>query len=157
MRGEGRTDEAIEHLREALAVARELGNTRYEATVLQYLGIAYLETGDPGRSETCLAESLTISRRYADDFAEALTLLCLARVHVRRDTAQAGVEAEAALAIGREHRMTYHGADSLSVLGEIALASGRTAEAVGHLEESVAIWRARGWLSYLAAALARLG
>ncbi len=53
--------------------------------------------------------------------------------------------------------MSHHVADALGLLGEIELAAGRRAEAVGHLRESVAVWRTRGWLSFLAAALMTLG
>ena len=48
-------------------------------------------------------------------------------------------------------------ADALTLLGELSLAAGRPAEAVTRLEEAVAVWRTRDWLSYLAAALVLLG
>jgi tetratricopeptide (TPR) repeat protein len=147
----------LEHLDLALDAARRLGNPRYEATVLQFFGIAHCELGDLELAERRLEESLAISRRWHDDYPEALTLLALARTHVRRGDPRARAEAEAALAIGREHGMSHHVAESLAVLGELELALGRPAEAVARLEESVAIWRTRGWVSFQAATLTALG
>jgi tetratricopeptide (TPR) repeat protein len=113
--------------------------------------------GDLDASEQRLNESLAISRRYLDDYTETLTLIALARLHLQQRDRRALVEAENALAISRKHRMDHHIAESLAVLGEIHLAQGSPTEAVRTLEESVAIWRSRGWLSYEAAALAALG
>jgi len=53
--------------------------------------------------------------------------------------------------------MTHHEAEALGVLGEIDLADGRRADAIDRLERSVALWRTRGWVSYLAATLRLLG
>lgn len=150
-------DAALAHLGEALAAARELGNARYEATVLQFLGIGHREFGDLQESERLLGESLAISRRYGDTFTEVLTLLALARLYHRQGDPRARPTAVSALADAREYQMSHHIADALGLLGELELAEGRAAEAVGYLEESVAVWRTRGWLSYQAAALTSLG
>jgi DNA-binding SARP family transcriptional activator/tetratricopeptide (TPR) repeat protein len=156
-REQARLDVGLAHLARGLAAARELGNPRYEATVLQFLGIGHLESGDLDASERRLNESLAISRRYRDRYPEALTLLTLARLHLHRGDPRARAEADAALAIGREHNLGHHVAQALAVRGEIELADGRPAEAVRLLEESVAIWRTRGWLSFQADALTALG
>ncbi len=148
---------AVDHLHEALAAARELGNDRYEATVLQFLGIAYRECGDLDLGEKLLGESLAVSRRYRDRYPEVLSLIALARLYLRRGDPRARATAETALALAREYRMAHHVADALGALGEIELAAGRSAEAVEYLRESVAVWRTRGWLSFLAAALTTLG
>jgi len=148
---------AIDHLHEALTAARELGNDRYEATVLQFLGIAHRECGNLDLGEKLLGESLDISRRYRDRYPEVLSLIALARLYLRRGDPRALATAEGALALAREYRMPHHVADALGALGEIELAAGRRAEAVDHLRESVAVWRTRGWLSFLAAALTALG
>lgn len=157
VREQGRPDRSVGHLARALDAARRLGNDRYEATILQFLGIVRLETGDLDAAERRYGESLAISHRYGDDFTETLTLLGLARVHAARGDPRAVIEAEAALALGREHDMTHHVAEALAVVGELELAAGRPAAAVTRLEEAVALWRVRGWLSYLAAALTAFG
>ena len=149
--------DALAHLHAALDDTRELGNPRYEATVLQFLGIAHRELGDLDDSARLLEESLTISRRYDDDYTAVLTLLAIARLHLRRGDAQAGPTADAALAVARKYRMSHHIAEALGLLGEIAMAAGDRVAAVARFTESVTMWRTRGWLSYQAAALAMLG
>jgi DNA-binding SARP family transcriptional activator len=147
----------IAQLDDALAVTRALGNPRYEATVLQFLGMAHCETGDFDTSQRMLDASLSISRRYRDNYTEVLTMLALARLQLRLGDPLARAAAETSLALGRHYNMGHHVADSLGVLGEIELAEGHHAEAVGYLRESVDMWRTRGWLSFLAAALSSLG
>jgi tetratricopeptide (TPR) repeat protein len=153
----GRLQPAVEHLFHALSRARELGNPRWEATALQFLGIGHSEAGQFDASERFLAESLAISRRHGDAYTEALTMIALARLHLRRGDPDARPAAEAALEVAREYRMTHHTADALSILGEIELHRGRAAEAAGYLSDSVALWRTRGWLRFLAGTLILLG
>jgi DNA-binding SARP family transcriptional activator len=148
---------AFAHLTRALERIRALGNPRYEAAVLQFMGIGYVRAGDLDSAERVLDESLAISRRLSDSYTEVLTQLELARLYLRRGDPRARTAAETSLALGREYNMSHHVADSLGVLGEIELAAGRPDKAAKHLEESVALWRTRGWLSFLANALAELG
>jgi hypothetical protein len=84
-------------------------------------------------------------------------MVALARLYLRQGDPRAREAAEASLALGREFNMSHHVADALGALGEIELAAGRPAQAVSYLEQSVAIWRTRGWLSFLALALQVLG
>jgi DNA-binding SARP family transcriptional activator/tetratricopeptide (TPR) repeat protein len=148
---------AVDHLYRALACARELGNARYEATVLQFLGIGHCEAGLFDLSRRYLEESLEISGRLHDSYTGALTMISIARVQMRCDDPQAGLTATTALATAREYRMTHHVADALSILGEIELRAGRASQAAAYLHESVALWRTRGWLRFQAGALALLG
>ncbi|WP_441223908.1 BTAD domain-containing putative transcriptional regulator [Phytohabitans sp. LJ34] len=148
---------AIGHLDAALAAARALGNPRYETAVLQFLGIAYREAGELETSSRMFDESLAISRRYRDVYTEVLTMVALSRLYLRQGDPRAREAAESSLALGREFNMSHHVADALGALGEIELAAGRPEQAVSYLEQSVAIWRTRGWLSFLAAALHTLG
>ena len=152
-----RLAEAVMHLTRALNHARELGNPRYVAAVLQFLGIAYLEGGDLETSHRVLMESLAISRKYRDHYTETLSMTVLARLHFSRGDANARATAEAALALGRQHAMTHHTADALTLLGDLELAAGQPLRAVAHLTEAVELWRTRGWASYLAPALESLG
>ncbi|MFG1921942.1 BTAD domain-containing putative transcriptional regulator [Cryptosporangium sp. NPDC048952] len=148
---------ALEHLNLALERARTLGNPRGEATVLQFFGIGFGRAGLLDEAEGYLIESLEISRRHRDLYAETLTMICLARVRMQRGDADASAAAQEALATAREYNMPHHVADALGILGEIALGAGRPEEAVGYLRESVALWRTRGWLRFLAGALVLLG
>ncbi|MET7396571.1 tetratricopeptide repeat protein [Dactylosporangium sp. NPDC005572] len=150
-------DAAVGHADAALSHARALGNARAEATVLQYLGIGHRELGNLELSQRMLGESLAISRRYRDNYTETLTLVALARVYQLRGDPLARETAELASSLSREYNMTHHLADSLGLLGELELAAGRPRHAIEHLQQSVALWRTRGWHSYQASALSSLG
>jgi tetratricopeptide (TPR) repeat protein len=150
-------DAALKHANNALNKARALGNARCEATALQFAGIGHREAGNFDTSRRMLDESLAISRKYQDAYTEGLTLLALARLHVQRGDPDARKVAETALSLSREYNMSHHLAEALEILGGIELASGNPARAIPHLEESVALWRTRGWHSFQASALTSLG
>ncbi|MEV6349529.1 BTAD domain-containing putative transcriptional regulator [Actinoplanes sp. NPDC051851] len=147
--------EAEHHLGVALELARKLGNQRYVATTLQFIGVLNTRAGRRDPAITALNESLQILRRYQDRYAEVLTLLTLARAYLPAEPARGF--ASRALTIAREYNLPHHTADALGVLGEIELAEGNHAGAVGHLESSVRLWRERGWPAFLADALRKLG
>ncbi|WP_433223894.1 AfsR/SARP family transcriptional regulator [Dactylosporangium sp. CS-047395] len=157
LREQGRSTGILEHLFAGLDDARALGNPRYEAAVLQFLGIGHGEAGRLDEALAFLEESRVISQRYRDHYALALTMLALARVYSKQADPRARAAAEATLALGREYTMSHHVADALGVLGELDLAEGRPAAALDRLRESVRLWRTRGWSSFLAAALRTLG
>ncbi|WP_406069013.1 ATP-binding protein [Micromonospora sp. NBC_01638] len=154
---QARFDDAAAGLAVALDEARALGNPRWVATVLQFSGITHRELANFERSHGMLRESLSISRHYDDTYTEVLTLLALARLDLQRGDPAARTTAETSVALSREYHMSHHLAQALDVLGEIELADGSPARAIGHLEESVAIWRTRGWHSMQATALTNLG
>lgn len=154
---QARSAEAVRNAAAALEHARVLGNPRCEATALQFLGIGHQQLGDLETSERMLSASLAISQRYRDHYTEALTVLGLARVYLARGDPRARSTAETALSLSREYSMGHHHAEALEILGEIELAGGEPRRAIGYLEESVALWRTRGWHSYQAVALTSLG
>ncbi|MEV7026897.1 BTAD domain-containing putative transcriptional regulator, partial [Kitasatospora sp. NPDC093558] len=155
----GETDLArtIEHLTEALRLARMIGNVRFEATAIQFLGAAHGRAGDIAHGRNLLTSSLAMARSLGDSYAEAFSLLYLATLHAATGDDRAREAAEAALAIARRFELGHHLAQALGILGELDLAEGRHDAAVAHLEESVLFWRARGWRSFLAGALCALG
>jgi tetratricopeptide (TPR) repeat protein len=148
---------AAEQARLALDKARLLGNPRVEATALQFLGIAHRDLCEYTSGERMLRDSVAISRRHRDQYTQTLSVLALARLYLSCDDPRMRPTAESALALSREYCMGHHIAESLTVLGEIELASGCHRRAIAYLEESVAIWRTRGWYSFHAAALVSLG
>jgi hypothetical protein len=92
-----------------------------------------------------------------DRYAEAFSLLYLAKLYAGLGDSRARPTAEAVLSVSRRYGMRHHLADSLKVLGDLDLAAGRFASATLRLEESVLVWRSRGWSSFLAATLRSLG
>ncbi|MFI0424924.1 BTAD domain-containing putative transcriptional regulator [Spongiactinospora sp. 9N601] len=147
--GETRTEQATPHLRQALALAKEIGNRRFEATALQFLGISHTVAGEFEEAHECLMGSLEICNASPDPSSETLTLVVLAGLYARTGDERARRTAETAESMSRQYNLSHHLADSLAVLGGLDLAEGRAASAVRRLEESVGLWRVRGWSSYL--------
>jgi tetratricopeptide (TPR) repeat protein/Mrp family chromosome partitioning ATPase len=152
-----RIEEAIGHLSQALELAQRLGNPRFEATAMQFLGAAHCQAGRIDSGHDLLVESLIRCHERGDRYAEAFSLLYLAKLYAASKDPRARPTAEAVLSISRRYEMHHHLADSLKVLGDLDLAAGRFASASILLEESVATWRSRGWTSFLADALRSLG
>jgi tetratricopeptide (TPR) repeat protein len=155
--GAARVDEAIEHLTHALALARELGNPRFEATAMQFLGAAHCLAGRIDTGHDMLLESLRMCHERGDRYAEAFSLLYLSKLYAALGDPRARPTAEAVLSVSRRFDMRHHLADSLKVLGDLDIAAGRYAAATLRLEESVEVWRNRGWSSFLAETLRSLG
>ncbi|MER6303610.1 BTAD domain-containing putative transcriptional regulator [Kitasatospora sp. NPDC001539] len=154
--GETDLDRAIEHLTETLRLARSIGNTRFEATAIQFLGAAHGRAGRVELGCELLSRSLAMARSFQDRYVEAFSLLYLATLYAATGDDRARPTAEAALVIARRLDLGHHLAQALGILGELDLAAGEHAAAVAHLEESVLVWRARGWRSFLAGALRTL-
>ncbi|GAB3497100.1 AfsR/SARP family transcriptional regulator [Nocardiopsis coralliicola] len=148
-----RIEDAIGHLTEALELARLIGNSRFEATAMQFLGAAQCLSGRIDTGRTNLLRSLDMARSLGDRYAEVFSLLYLTRLYTAVGDEAALATARTAAELSRRHGMDHHLADSLTLIGEIHLAEGRSGPAVATLEESVALWRTRGWPSFLADAL----
>jgi tetratricopeptide (TPR) repeat protein len=143
---------AIRHLSQALEIARALGNTRFEAASTQFLGAAYCRIGEGARGEELLTRALMMARAFDDRYTETFSLLYLAKYYAAIGDPRARPTAQTAEAISRRNTMSHHLADALLVLGRLELAAGDPASAVAYLEESVELWRRRGWGSFLAEA-----
>ncbi|GAA1769128.1 AfsR/SARP family transcriptional regulator [Streptomonospora arabica] len=154
--GMGRPVQAVEYLQRALELARLLGNSRFEATALQFLGAAQCEAGDLEQGRANLEASLAMTRALSDRYAEAFSLLYLTRLHLAIGDPQALATATEAADLSRRYGINHHLADALGLLGRALLEAGRADEAVQALEESVAVWRTRGWLAFLAESLRSL-
>ncbi|MFJ3218277.1 ATP-binding protein [Kitasatospora sp. NPDC086801] len=155
--GESDLGRTIEHLTETLRLARLIGNTRFEATAIQFLGAAHGRAGEVERGCELLTRSLAMARSLDDRYVEAFSLLYLATLYSATGDDRARPTAEAALVIARRFDMGHHLAQALGILGELDLTAGHHSSAVSYLEESVLVWRARGWRSFLTGALRALG
>ena len=77
----GRYREAQVHLAESLAIAREIGDTRMIARVLQPLGMASLGQGDVAAARGYLQEALALARKLGDKRELAGAINALAQLH----------------------------------------------------------------------------
>ncbi|MDN3352113.1 BTAD domain-containing putative transcriptional regulator [Actinomadura sp. DC4] len=155
--GEPRAEAAIEHLGRALELARELDNPRFAATAIQFLGAAHCAAGRLDSGHDLLVESLIMCHELGDRYAEAFSLLYLAKLYAVLGDPRSRPAAEVVVSVSRRYGMGHHLADALGVLGGLDLAAGRFASAVLQLEESVLVWRSRGWTAFLAESLRGLG
>ncbi|GAB3438083.1 hypothetical protein GCM10027570_00950 [Streptomonospora sediminis] len=154
--GMDRPDQAVSHLTRALELARLLGNSRFEATAMQFLGAAQCQAGDVDEGRANLDRSLAMTRALGDRYAEAFSLLYLVRLYLATGDPRALPTAAETAELSRSHNMNHHLADALGLMGQALLQTGRIEEAVPALEESVQVWRTRGWPAFLADGLRTL-
>ncbi|GLY85093.1 AfsR/SARP family transcriptional regulator [Actinoallomurus iriomotensis] len=155
--GEDNPHGALECLERALVVAKELGNPRFVATIVQFLGAAQALCGDVAGGKKLLDESIAMARTLDDRYLETFSLLYLAKLFVATGDERARPTLELTLAYSSGGNFRHHLADALGVLGELSLSEGDLRAAVAYLERSVRVWRTRGWIPYLARALRALG
>ncbi|WP_285697718.1 BTAD domain-containing putative transcriptional regulator [Actinomadura sp. NBRC 104412] len=155
--GERQIEPAVDHLERCLHLARLQGNPRFEATAMQFLGAAHCMAGRIESGHDLLVRSLRICHSYRDHYAAAFSLLYLGKLYTALGDQRARPTIETVVSISTRHHMDHHAADALKVLGELDLASGDYATATEHLQESVRLWRTRGWREFLADALRTLG
>jgi DNA-binding SARP family transcriptional activator/tetratricopeptide (TPR) repeat protein len=155
--GEENVDLAVSCLERALPFARTLGNPRFLATILQFLGAGHALSGRVDSGRDLLNTSLAMARELDDRYLETFSLIYLAKLFAALGDEQALPTAELALAYSEAGNFQHHLADSLAVLGELHLAAGDQRRAIALLERSVRTWRRRGWLPFLAGTLRTLG
>ncbi|MBO2447214.1 AfsR family transcriptional regulator [Actinomadura barringtoniae] len=155
--GEENVDRALPCLERALPLARTLGNPRFVATVLQFLGAGHALSGHVDTGRDLLNTSIAMARELDDRYLETFSLIYLAKLLAALGDGQAMPTAELALAYSEAGNFQHHLAESLAVLGELHLAAGDHVRAIALLERSVRTWRTRGWLPFLAKTLRTLG
>ncbi|TDD73819.1 AfsR family transcriptional regulator, partial [Actinomadura darangshiensis] len=155
--GEEAPHQALPCLERALEIAELLGNPRFRATIVQFLGAAHALTGDLVTGQRMLNESITIARDLDDRYLETFSLIYLAKLFAAIGDDRARATAELALAYSHAGNFGHHRAEALAILGELNLTAGDTPAAITCLELSVEVWRSRGWLPFLARTLHRLG
>ena len=77
----GRYGEAQEYLEESLSIAREIGDTRMVAMVLQPLGMASVAQGDSSAARRYLEEALSLAQELGEKRQVAAALNALAQLH----------------------------------------------------------------------------
>jgi tetratricopeptide (TPR) repeat protein len=141
----------------ALASARQIGDRRGEAMVLNNLGIGYARrlTGD---AIGCFQQAMDIRREIGDRPGEAQTAANLADTYLRTDRVGEALDLlNRALDIHRQEGHQYGEGVALNNLGEVFLAKGRADEAVATLDQARDIFARIGELRGEGYALTNLG
>ncbi|WP_073486823.1 ATP-binding protein [Streptoalloteichus hindustanus] len=154
----GRHEEAVEHLRQALALAERQNDRTHQALVHRMLARAWMLRGDDRRALGHASQALDLYRGLDLPVfeAEALNAVgwCAARLD-DHDTARA--HCEAALALHQRHHHVEGEAGTLDSLGYIAHRTGNHREAVRRYRQALALFRALGHSYQSADTLDHLG
>jgi CHAT domain-containing protein/tetratricopeptide (TPR) repeat protein len=137
-----RYDEAIECLKQEIAIYGDLGNLEYQRYPLHNLGDAYMRLGRYDEALKYAEQALSLHREAKDRFAEAATMGTLGEVYSllgRYDLAVVTNEQE--LQSRREAKDRHGEAHSLNNLGQTWRLMGRPEKAIEYFEQSLAIYR----------------
>ena len=156
--GRGDLARACEHLEEALALYRRLGDEAGVAAVLVELGQTARAQGDNERAAALSEESLELGRRLNMLNVVAIALNTLGHLERHRgNTEDATGRYEESLALFREIEHRWGSAYTLANLAVAALELGDLDRALALAEESLTIYRELGDRSGMALALISLG
>lgn len=149
---------ADEYLVHALTVQNRLGNDAGRAEVLNAMGIAWQDLGEPDRALENLEEAAEIRRRLGDRRGLAATLRNLGRVHlVRGDHARAEAAQGEAMALLQELDDPVGMAELYDDMGLLAEERGRFPEALDHYRRALQIRRPLGQPVPLSTSLRNVG
>jgi predicted ATPase/class 3 adenylate cyclase len=148
---EGKPEAGLAHGRQAVALARELGDIELQAESLHWLGNAASGSGNLAHASDCYQESAELSRGLGHTSFLIVTLTNLASIRLDADdvaAARAGLEESLALAreIGNPQRLSH----GLLVLTQVETREGRFDEARQALSESLTLARELGLANFLA-------
>ena len=153
-----------EHLREAEALARMLGDQHRLARIATFISAQYLVTGEYDNAIRFGQEALTIARTLGDRSIEVVSTMFLGQTHAPRgDFSDATTFLERNAALEGDLRYERFGAPGIqSAVSEAWLADvlsqlGRFDEAIGHGEAAVRVAEAADHPWTLFQALSRLG
>ncbi|GAB2974754.1 BTAD domain-containing putative transcriptional regulator [Saccharothrix stipae] len=153
-----RHDEAIRHLHQALALAKQHHDTTQEAHTHHELVQAWEQRGDDRMALEHTRSALNLYRVLNNPVWEASTLNLLGWFTARLDDYETAREhCQAALALHRRHRNPDGEADTLDSLGYIEHHTGNHRQAVHHYHQALDLDRALGHTYQTANTLDSLG
>jgi predicted ATPase/class 3 adenylate cyclase len=136
----GRYREAIADLEESLAIAREIGDSKRIAAVLQPLALASLGLGDAAAARGHAEEALVLARQGGEKRSIAAALINLAQVcRVQGEADAAEPLYESALELARELGDSESIAIDLLNLAMVAIDRGMSARAAAMVDEALTI------------------
>jgi tetratricopeptide (TPR) repeat protein len=141
----GRTDTAIEHLRQALELFRQTADVTGQARVHNNLGMAAEQSGDFPDASDNYRQALVLHRQMGNRAGEAGALRNLGMIEGRSGRYEAATEAfTQVLPLVREIGHRNGEAGTLNGLGEVEMRSGRYGPAAEHLQQGLALFRELG-------------
>jgi tetratricopeptide (TPR) repeat protein len=154
----GQTQTAIEHYQRTLAITREIGDRRGEATALGNLGNCFADLGQTQTGIEHYEQALAIDRESGDRQGEAIHLGNLGLCYADLGQTQTAMEHDQqALAIAREVGYRKGEAADLGNLGLCYAALGQTEIAIEHHQQALAAAREIGYRQGEATHLGNLG
>ena len=136
----GKDREARSYLSESLSIARETGNVKWAAAVLQPLGMAYLAGGDLIAARTHLDEAVAMARQLGNKRELATSLNELAMLHRSEgNLAEAEPLYRTALSLAREQGDQANIAIFLLNLAMVSIARSSIQRTPGMLREVLSI------------------
>jgi tetratricopeptide (TPR) repeat protein len=149
---------AREYFRQALAIAREIGDRRNEGTSLGNVGNTYITLGENEKASHCYEEALEIAREIKDRRGEGDNLSNLGNIYLSLgDTHKAKELYERALEIAREIDDREGEGIRLGNLGIIFIDMGDIDKAINFFEQAMKIAGKSGNLQSVATQLGNLG
>jgi DNA-binding SARP family transcriptional activator len=153
----GRVAEALAPMERALDIQRRRGRSHLVAICLHNYGEVLLADDQFSAAETALTESIELAEELGDHLAVAYSECALAGVDMRRgEWSDAMRRLESA---GQVHEAAGDPNGLAAVycgFGDLALATGRPADATEHYGQACDIWRSMGAPLEIARSLARL-
>ena len=142
----GKPEEAMQHAKEGLDLARQAGRRVEEGKALNSMGLIALESKEAPLAQTYLEEALAIAREANERMLESRVLVNLANseAQVRRDCAAARVYYEQAHLLAVEQGDRYGQALCLSNLGWVCGLLGDFTSAYSYQEQALLIAREVG-------------
>jgi DNA-binding SARP family transcriptional activator/tetratricopeptide (TPR) repeat protein len=136
---------ALEAARQALALARRLGDRETELMVLRVLGETYVQVGDHETALSVLEQAVTTSRKLADPCYEQFMLRVFAHVTIETQEWRRAIElCNQGLELTNQPGSANGRAHFLGLLGNAYNGLGRHDEAIRRLSDAVDIFRAHG-------------
>jgi tetratricopeptide (TPR) repeat protein len=155
---QGRHQQAIGHLEQALALFRQAGNRAGQVRALCSLGLTLYFQGRYEKAASVDEQALSIAREVGDPAGEASLLLNLGVVEQRQGRYEMATRhQQQALTLSRKTGNAYVEAQALINLGIVSLCLGRWPDASGHLGQALVLTRTAGDVWGEAEALTRIG
>jgi tetratricopeptide (TPR) repeat protein len=142
---QGRYQQAVGHLRQAVAIFRQAGDQPGEAMALGSLAVVYRRQGHYQQAANQQSRALALARGIGDQWAEALALMRLGLVDWNRGRYQQALERiQEAVCVSRQIGDPLSEAEALTRLAVVERHLGRYQEAKEHHELAIALFRRGG-------------